>query len=354
MYKLNKDSGRAAVLGGLFLGGGGGGSMALGMGALEQAFESSHEIVVNEINDFKEDDIIVTASAVGAPAAKDGYFSKEQVARTYQLLCQSTGHEIKGIITNENGGGSTTNGWILSAMTGLPLLDAPCNGRAHPTGAMGSMGLSKMPDFVSLQTAAGGKPDQWVELVARGSLKSASNLVRQASIEAGGLVTVLRNPVKAKFIRENAAPNALKQAIQIGTVFQKNRGNPGAILEELNGFIGLKVLMDGGVENFDLSTQGGFDVGKLDISNGRDTVSLTFWNEYMTVEKNGERVATFPDLIVTMDKNSGLVKSSAEIQNHDEIILVKVPKSKIILGMGMFDNALFKDVEKIIGKSMKG
>lgn len=351
MYKLDKSSGEAAVLGGFFLGGGGGGSITMGMDALNEALELG-DIIVKEINDVDDEDIIITASAVGSPASKDGYFSKEQVLRVYELLTHNTKNDIKGIITNENGGCSTTNGWILAAMTGIPLIDAPCNGRAHPTGAMGSMGLSKTENYTSVQAAAGGKPDKSIELVVKGTLTSASKLVRQAAVESGGLVTVLRNPVTAKYVKENAAPKAIKQAVQIGVVFQKFRGHSYKIIEELRKVIDLDVLIEGTVKDLTLCTQGGFDVGKLDISGGNEKCSITFWNEYMTVERNIERLATFPDLIVTIDKNTGDVRSSAEIKDDDEIILIKVPRSEIILGMGMFDEALFKDVEKIIGKKM--
>ncbi len=38
-------------------------------------------------------------------------------------------------------------------------------------------------------------------------------------------------------------------------------------------------------------------MGKVTI----DGFEMTFWNEYMTLEKDGERYATFPDLIMTLD-----------------------------------------------------
>ena len=36
-----------------------------------------------------------------------------------------------GIITNEMGRKAVPNGWVLAAVT-VCLIDAPCNGRAHP------------------------------------------------------------------------------------------------------------------------------------------------------------------------------------------------------------------------------
>ena len=36
-----------------------------------------------------------------------------------------------------------------------------------------------------------------------------------------------------------------------------------------------------------------------------DGCQLTFWNEYATAEKDGKRLATFPDLIMTINAKTG-------------------------------------------------
>lgn len=48
-------------------------------------------------------------------------------------------------------------------------------------------------------------------------------------------------------------------------------------------------LARGPVQNFSIETTGGFDVGYATV----DGCDMTFWNEYATVEKDGERLATF-------------------------------------------------------------
>ena len=64
---------------------------------------------------------------------------------------------------------------------------------------------------LSVQAAAGGDPAQGrhIELVVSASLSSASQMVRQAAVCAGGMVAVARNPVSVAYARENAAPGAV-------------------------------------------------------------------------------------------------------------------------------------------------
>ena len=106
-----------------------------------------------------------------------------------ELFTQSTGIRPGGIVTNENGGGSTFNGWLEASMLGIPLIDAPCNGRAHPTGVMGSLNLHRDPNYITTMTCVGGRKElgRHVECTVTGSIDHCSKLVRAAAVEAGAL-----------------------------------------------------------------------------------------------------------------------------------------------------------------------
>ena len=97
---------------------------------------------------------------------------------------------------------------------------------------------------------------------------------------------------------------------------------------------------------------GGYDVGEVHIKDGGSDYELTYWNEYMTLEKNGERVGTFPDLLCTLDAKTGLALSSAEIGDNMDVIIVKIPKEKLLLGAGMHQRVLFEEAEAVIGKKL--
>ncbi|MFQ8842813.1 MAG: DUF917 family protein [Clostridium fessum] len=124
----------------------------------------------------------------------------------------------RGIVTNENGGGSTFNGWLEASMLGIPLIDAPCNGRAHPTGVMGSLNLHRDPNYITTMTCVGGRKElgRHVECAVTGSIDHCSKLVRAAAVEAGGLVAVIRNPVKASFLQKNSAVGACHWLLETG------------------------------------------------------------------------------------------------------------------------------------------
>jgi len=346
---VDREAVQAAAYGGALLGGGGGGSINEGLQLGQLAIEVGRPCLV-DLDELGDEAILVTVSAVGAPAAKDQYLEPVHYVQALQLLIEHLDEPIAGLITNENGGLATLNGWFQSAVTGIPVVDAPCNGRAHPTGAMGSMGLDEVDGYVSRQAAVGGDPSahRGVRLYTEGSLGSVARLVRQAAVEAGGLVAAARNPVTVAYAREKAAPGALRQAIEIGRTLLA-AGSPLEATQAACDLLGGKVICQASVQRVTIQTKGGFDVGQIDLQGGYE---LTFWNEYMTLERKGQRLATFPDLIATLSADEIRPLTSAEIKDGQEILLIRVPKEQLRLGAGMRRPELFRIAEKAVNKEM--
>ncbi len=350
MRRIEKDDVEAAVVGGCLLGGGGGGDPEKGrkIGAL--AVEAGSPRLAS-IDELPGDAVVVTVSAVGAPAAAGQYCTPMHYVRAVEIL-RAGGVRVDGLVSSENGGLASVNGWFQAAVLGVPVVDAPCNGRAHPMGTMGSIGLHLKPDYVSRQAAAGGSPDagKYVELSVAAGIAEASRLVRQAAVSADGLVAVARNPVPASYAKDHAAPGALGQAISLGrTMIEASANRPAAAAVAAAAFLGGDVAAEGRVSGVLLETKGGFDVGKVTVDAGRREYSMTFWNEYMTLERDGERLATFPDLIATVDLATGMAVPTAGIREGMEIAVVRAGKDRLRLGAGMRDPGLFVEAERILG-----
>lgn len=348
--RLTKEILEYALIGGAILGGGGGGSRELGRESGSIALDYG-ELNLVDISEVPDDTLIVTASAVGAPAAVDKYVKPRDYVRTIEILQNNTGLKIGGIITNENGGAATINGWIQAAMLNIPLLDAPCNGRAHPTGTMGSMGLNKVKGYVSHQAYAGGNPElgNRIEGFVSGDIFKASSMVRQAAVQAGGLVAVARNIVESKYVKENGAVNGISHAIETGRRFYKGLEiSPYGAIKSVVEFLNGEIVVEGQVSEFELVTKGGFDVGRVVVKGAE----LTFWNEYMTLEVGSKRLYTFPDLIMSFDKATGMPLTTAEIKKDMEVVIIGTKKENLKLGAGMFDKDLLKEIEPVINKEI--
>ena len=336
-------------VGGAVLGGGGGGSLDEGIEFGELAVEyGSPEIV--PVSALDPTDVVLTVSGVGAPAATESHVDPADHVRAVDLAVNrlaSEGITVGALMTNEMGGFAAVNGLLQSTVTGLPLVDAACNGRAHPTGPMGSIGLAQ--DETVLQVGVGGEPgtERRHEIIVEAHLESAASTIRSAAESAGGLVAVARNPVPVEYAEDNAAIAIYEQAEAVGrTVWTADDGMTAAngVAEILDG----EVAATGAIESWNLETTGGFDVGTV-VVDGHD---LTFWNEYMTLDRDGERLATFPDLITTLNADTGEPVSTAELSEGQSVAVVVAPTSSLRLGTGMLRPELFGPVEEAVGESI--
>jgi DUF917 family protein len=344
----------AAVVGGAVFGGGGGGWIEEGRKLGRLAFESGLR-EIRPIARVPAEAILLTVSAVGAPSSGSDLVEPRDYVRAVELLAEKSGIKIDGLISSEVGALGVVNGWVQSAALGIPVIDAPANGRSHPLGLMGSLGLHRQGGFVSLQTAVGGslKKRNRVEAFFEGPLAEVSDRVREAAVTAGGMVAVARNPVPAGYVRKQGAPGAIKMAVRLGNVLIKNKDrDPKTVFKEIYDHLAVDFIVKGKITKLAFRTQGGLDLGTIHLRTRSFLYELTFWNEYMTLEREGIRLSTFPDLIMTFDSDTARPLISAQVREGQGVVISAVPAQQLILGAGMKDDGLLAEVEKAIGKEV--
>lgn len=338
----------AMILGGALLGGGSRGTAEEAREAAETALKFG-PLYLTAIDDPDPADIIVTCSAVTCPHRKDFSISPRARVRSLELLLASGTPRPAGLIPNECSAMGVVNGLIESATLGIPLVDAACNGRGHPTPEMGSMGLHLDPDYISSQAFAGGNPVKgtYIEGFLRGDVATVSSLIRHNACEVRGVLATARNPASMAFVRENGAPGALSHAIRIGAAMaEAAEEGPEAVIGAAAELLSASVLYCGEVETADRFTAGGFNSGTAVMGEWE----LAFWNEYMTLEKGGERIATFPDLISVLDCETGAVIPSDGLKPGMKVAILSASRRELILGGGMRSPELYEHAEKITGK----
>ncbi|MFB6677418.1 DUF917 family protein [Streptomyces sp. NPDC056390] len=338
--QLTLDDIKAAVYGGAILGGGGGGFVERGLRTAELALQVGTPQLWTA-DEFGPDELTATVALVGAPAAPDPQVLPTHLLRALELLRRDLPRPLAAIHTNENGAETTINGWFHSAMTGLPVIDLACNGRAHPTSVMGAMGLHLRDGYRSYQGYAGGKPYTYVEGSVSGHLTGTSNVVRRASIESGGWVGVARNPVEVGYAVTNGAPGAISFAIELGRRFLTD--GPAGAAEHLGG----EITVTGTVREYRCEQREGLDVGVAVLDDAAGT-TLHFVNEYMALDLGGERRASFPDLITTFDE-AGQPLASADMAVGKQASVLVTPAANLLLAPTMYMPEQYTQLEDMLG-----
>jgi DUF917 family protein len=112
-----------------------------------------------------------------------------------------------------------------------------------------------------------------------------------------------------------------------------------------------RIACRGKVVDHKLETIGGWDQGYTTVEGDR-RAELTFWNEFMTLEFDGKREATFPDLITLISTETAMPLSRAHVSRDQEVAILVVPRENITLGTGILLPEALERVEKVIKKAI--
>lgn len=342
-----------AVKGGSVFACGGGGwpehGRELGMAAV--SIGRPELVSIDEIADSAW---VATAAAIGAPG---GLTQWQMLGMDYvtavRRLQDALGEPLAGLIIGQNGMSSTLNAWLPAAVLGMKVIDAVGDIRAHPTGDMGSLGLASSP-LPTIQTVAGGHraSNAYLEATFHGPTARISPLLRAAADAAGGFIASCRNPIPASYVKQHAAAGGISRALELGQaiVAAEPRG-ASAVLDAICNKRHGQIMASGKVisKTLEYTQATAFDVGRIVIGEGYGAHTLHVMNEYMAVENaGGARVATYPDVITTLQENGEPI-SAGRLQVGMTVHLLHVDKRYLPLSSSVSDPGVYPIVEKTLG-----
>jgi uncharacterized protein len=350
MRELDLNAVHAAVAGGSVLAAGGGGWVDHGLlvGTTAVQYGTPRLVTLEELD---PDAMLATVSAIGAPAAIGWEMRPGDYVRALELLMDAVDEPIIGTVTAQNGSSTTCNGWVASAVLGTLVVDAAGDGRAHPTGKMGSFGLAADDDYQTVQAVAGGNrsENRYLEVVTRGTVRHTANVLRTASEQSGGFIAAARNPLPASFVAAHAAVGAISFALSLGeAILVAEADGPRRMIDVTAEHLGGSILTEGPVRSRVLRTENAFDIGTIVVAD----LELGFVNEYLTAEAAGQRLATFPDVLTTISLHTGRIISIANLREGDEVAVLHVPKANVPLGDGVREPSVYPEVEAMLGKPL--
>jgi uncharacterized protein len=348
---LTLDDVEAGVVGGLFLSAGGSGRDAVeknrGLGRMALDYGGVRLIGIDELD---PQDLVITATAVGAPGFKNWAIRPRDSINAARRLIERMDRRPRGVICGHVPG---FNAWLVGAALGLDYVDLASNGRGHPTVKMGGMGLASRPELTITQVAVSGSRAETNEFAVcvEGDIVRTSNMLRQAAVLNGGLIYAARGPLTASFMRTNGAPGAISFQLDLGRAMLAASG--AERVRAAVDFLGGELLIEGEVVFNDVAYGGGFDLGRMIVRGAKGEAALGVYNEFMTADIEGQRAATFPDLIGTLDPETGDVVSISESKVGARVAVVIAHRTRFPVGKGALDPAVFPEVEQAMGVDLR-
>lgn len=336
----------AAILGGLVLSAGGSGRGSAGRHRrLGEAALAYGPVVFASLDEFDEDDALLVSTAVGAPGQGKANTAPRDAVEAAHAVLAASGVDPAGVIPGHVPG---LYAWVIASALGVPVADAATNGRAHPTVMMGGMGLASRPE-VHLWQAGSAGGDAPLSVLVHGDLVKTTAVMLAASVQNGGMINAVRGPFSAGFVRSNGAPGAIAFEHGLGDAMLAANGAAriGAAAEYLKG-----EAYAGEVTSNDVAYRSGFDTGRVSIRTPKGMLVVGVYNELMTATLDGQRIATFPDMLASFDAASGDPVAVSELAAGMRAAIVITNSRNIPLGAGVFDPAVYPEVELAMGEDI--
>ncbi len=306
-----------------------------------------------DIEELDPRDWVATAAAIGAPAGSTAWEMRGvDYVKAVKLLEDELGEKLAGLMIGQNGKSSTLNAWLPGAILGTKVVDAVGDIRAHPTGDMGSIGMAGSPKAM-IQTAVGGNREEnrYIELVVRGATAKISPILRTAADQSGGFITSCRNPLRAKYVKKNAALGGISLALSLGeAILAAEKKGGSAVIDAIVKATGGTILVRGTLTARDVVyTKEAFDIGTFTLGEGDRASTIHLMNEYMAIDDaGGTRIATFPDVITTLDA-AGMPISAGQLRVGMYVFVLHVSKADIPLSSSVLDPTVYPPVEAAMG-----
>lgn len=347
--RLDRDDVEAAIVGGLLLSAGGSGGSGLGRNrAIGEMALTLSGVDLAGADELGDQALVMVASGIGAPASSRPRTEPRHAVESARRLAREIGGTVAAVMPAHVPG---LNAWLVASELGIALLDAATNGRGHPTARLGSMGLAQQHDTSIIQVGVGGRRgESSLTVVAKGNFSATSEIMRAAAAANGGLVLASRGPITVDHIRRHGAVGALTTQFELGRAMLA--APRGTAAETAARFLRGEVLAEGRVISNSVAFDGAFDVGCVQIDGG-EPVSLGVCNEYMTAERAGKRLYTFPDLIATIDPATGLGLEVSELVPGREAAVIVANRQGLPLGAGVLEAGAYEEIEQAMGTELR-
>ncbi len=326
MRKLDAKAIEHIALGAALLGTGGGGDPYLGKLMALQAIEKYGPVTLLEPDEVPDDALIVPTAMMGAPVVLvEKIPNGQEFVRVFEGLERFLGKKIFATIPIEAGGVNSMIPIAVAAQLGIPLIDADGMGRAFPELQMVTYhldGISASPMVLS---------DEKGNNVILETISNtwAENLARVATITMGASAMISIYSMTGKQLKQSAIKNIMTFSERIGKIIKEARDNGENPIKELLDVTKGYELFKGKIEDVLRELKGGFSLGTAKLEGleeyKNENVEIKFQNENLIALKDGQVLASVPDLICIVDLETSTPITTEALKYGRRVLVLAIP-----------------------------
>lgn len=317
------------ALGATVLGTGGGGDPHVGKLVAEQAIEEHGPVDLVHPDDLADETLVIPSAQMGAPTvAVEKLPSGHESIAALERVERELGRKADATMPMECGGINSTFPFAVAAQKGLPVVDADGMGRAFPElqhETFNIYGVSGTP-------AALGDEHGNTCLLETVDNDRLEWLARGLTVRMGGVGYLSDYPMSGREVKDTAIPGTMSLAREVGRAVRHADGDVVAAIRDATAgsiYGPAQSLFEGKIVDVKRRTERGFVVGEVAVdglgSDDGDRLTVQFQNENLGARRNGTWIATVPDLITVLDRETGAPIRTEALRYGQRVRVLGIP-----------------------------
>lgn len=333
MKILNERDAKAIIYATALMGAGGGGSLAHGLYYLD-AYARKHKIAVKMISVDEMDDETYAGvlAGMGSPikfreSGTDFLVESVTAYDGLKEVAASMNRKLTSIFPIEYGAGNSFVPMLVAMERDEPFVDVDPCGRAVPA-------LNTTPFANDIATApcvmSNGKGD-----IVTANPKDPfdavglENLCRNVCVAFDMVMGIAGWMTNKEQMKEFLVPGAYTKALNVGHVILDAIEKNLDITEEISKVVECRELWRGKLTKHEQVVEKGFDFGRAHYEGIGDYAGRTFrvdyQNENLVAFEENKTVLTVPDLICTLNLDTGCPVTNAELEEGQNMLVLAMP-----------------------------
>jgi DUF917 family protein len=304
------------------LGTGGGGDPYLGRLLAEAAITRHGPVTLVAVDEVPPDAVVVPVSMLGAPTVgTEKLPNGTETLAALRALERTANTEATHLVAIEIGGMNSLVPLALAAETGLPVVDGDAMGRAFPEAQMVLPTLAGIP--ASPMAVADDKGNTLV--VNAVSNLWAERIARAACVATGCSVYTADTVMTGAQLADGLVAGTLTLAERLGAAVRTARADHADPIAAVAGMAHGVPLVTGKVTDVHRTTTGGFARGGATVAGAEAELRLSFQNEYLLATRDGDVLATTPDLICVLETDTGEPITTEALRYGNRVTVLGIP-----------------------------
>lgn len=307
MWQIDEQALINIEIGAGILGTGGGGNPYLGRIFAQRLLQTGKTITVASVDEVPDDALVTSVGGMGAPVIGIERLPQgDEWQSALRALERFIGREFTHVVPGEIGGSNSTRPLIVSAQTGLPVIDGDGMGRAFPELQMCTFMMEGIP---ATPAAIADYHGYTVTFDRNADAKTLERHARSVVIQMGGSAGYAYPVMTGAEAKRTVVHGTITLAHDLGAAVisarHEHRNAVASVLELMDG----QLLFSGKITDVTRRLVGGFARGVVNVEGtGNDSdrsIVIDFQNENLIVrDDQGTVLAVVPDLICIVDEET--------------------------------------------------